>query len=480
MEEMDIASVKERSIKGIKALTSRTFILQLVGLLGMFLLSIFLSPSIFGVYYVVQSAINFLTYFSDIGLAAALIQKKENLTDADLSTTFTIQQILILSIVVLSLIFSGIVADFYKLDKSGLWLFRALVVSFLLSSLKTIPSVLLERKLDFQILIIPQIVEQIAFYLVAVIMASRGMGIISFTYGVLVRSVLGLITIYLLRPWRPTFGINRIVAKRLLKFGIPFQLNSFLALMKDDLLTLFLGKIIPFTQIGYIGWAKKYAEVPLRLIMDSVTRVMFPAFSRIQHSEDSLRKGIEKTLFGMAVTLFPVYIVMTFIIQPFVYFIPKYTKWEPAIFAFFLYCISSAIAGLTSPLTNILNAVGKIKITLILMIMWLVLTWFLTLLCINLIGFNGVPLAALLVSFSIVAVIFLVKKVLSFSFIKSIINPFLAAMVMFIWYSIFRLHSPFNIWAVTAIGLTGVILYMTCLLMLDRQRLRDLIFSFVK
>ena len=257
MEEIDIALIKKRSLTGIVAFTSQTFLLQAVAFVATFLLTVFLSPQIFGIFYVVSAIINFLGYFSDIGLAAALIQKKEALTQKDLSTTFTIQQILVGSAVTIALIFSQTISNFYKLDVSGLYLLRALTVAFFLSSLKTIPSILLERKLDFNRLIIPEIIETIVFYAVAVILAWHGYGIVSFTWAVMIRAVVGLIAMYIISPWKPSFVLSKDVAKKLMKFGIPFQLNSFIALLKDDLLTVFLGKFLPFAAIGYIGWAKK-------------------------------------------------------------------------------------------------------------------------------------------------------------------------------------------------------------------------------
>src|SRR3989344_8407622 len=134
MNEVDIALIKKKSIAGIIALTSRTFLLQLVAFGATFLLTIFLTPSIFGIFYVVSAVISFLGYFSDIGLAAALVQKKDEVLRKDLVTTFTIQQALVGLLVVISLAASKSIAQFYNLDASGLWLFRALVLSFFLSS----------------------------------------------------------------------------------------------------------------------------------------------------------------------------------------------------------------------------------------------------------------------------------------------------------------------------------------------------------
>ena len=127
--------------------------------------------------FVVTAVIAFLTYFSDVGLAAALIQKKENISEEDLRTTFTIQQGLVISISLIALISSSFVKDFYKLDSDGVFLFQALVISFFLSSLKTIPSIILERELKFEKLVIPQIAETLVFNVIAVFMAMQGFGV---------------------------------------------------------------------------------------------------------------------------------------------------------------------------------------------------------------------------------------------------------------------------------------------------------------
>lgn len=479
METLDLNLVKKKSISGIIALTSRTFILQIVAFAATFLLTVFLNPAIFGVFYVVSAIISFLSYFSDIGLAAALIQKKEELSREDLTTTFTIQQVLVVLTVALALIFSSQVAVFYRLDNNGLWLFRALVFSFFLSSLKTIPSVVLERKLDFQKLVVPQILETLGFYLVAVVLAWKGMGIVSFTWAVIVRAVVGLVAIYWLAPWHISLGLSPAVARKLLRFGLPFQLNSLLALVKDDLLTVFLGKVLPFAQVGYIGWAKKWAEVPLRLIMDSVVRVTFPAFSRLQHSIELLGKAIEKTLFGLALLIFPITAGLLFFVGPLVEIIPKYGKWQPALLSFYLLALGSAVSSLSVPLTNALNAVGKIKITLWLMVMWTLTTWILTLFLISLIGYNGVALALLLVTVTIIIVVALVKRITSFAFWGSIFSPLVGAFIQGSWYFFLRGNSPYSLPRLMIVAISGVILYTTALWFMEKNKIRGIIKDFL-
>jgi O-antigen/teichoic acid export membrane protein len=478
MEEIDIASIKRKSLSGIVALTSRTFFLQIIGFGATFLLTIFLTPSIFGIFYVVSAIISFLSYFSDIGLAAALIQKKEALTADDLVTTFTIQQILVVTISLAAFFAAPYIGTFYRLDSVGVWLLRALVLSFFFSSLKTIPSVLLERALNFNALVIPQIAETLCFYIIAVILAWKGYGIASFTWAVLVRAIVGLIIIYIISPWKIRLGITGSVARRLLKFGVPFQMNSFLALLKDDLMTVFLGKILPFQQLGYIGWAKKWAEVPLRLIMDSVIRVTFPTFSRLQHSKELLGKAIEKTLFGLALTMLPISAGLLFFVQPAVTLIPKYGKWEPALFSFSLFILSSIIAGFSTPLTNALNAVGKIKITMFLMIFWTVATWILTITLIGLFGFNGFAGGLLILSSSIIVVVRLTRRYADFSFFPQIVWPLTGALLQSVIYFFARGTAPFSVIRLVVTGCAGGILYILIVWVAERKRIVEILKSF--
>ena len=51
-------------------------------------------------------------------------------------------------------------------------------------------------------------------------------------------------------------------------------------------------------------------------------------------------------------------------IKPLIAVIPRYGKWEPAVVSFISFAVASAVASLSTPLTNALNALGFIKTTL--------------------------------------------------------------------------------------------------------------------
>ncbi len=471
MEELDIATITKRSIHGVFALVSRTFVIQLVSLGVSVVLYAFLKESEIGVFFLVSASIAFLSYFSDIGLAAALIQKKEALTDEDLKTTFTLQQGLVLSVVLIALLLSHFIGDLYKLNIDGVHLFQALVVSFFLSSLKTIPSIILERNLRFDKLVIPQIVETLVFNLVVLVLAIQGFGIVSYTVAVLARGVVGLATIYLIAPWKMGLGFSKSVARRLLSYGIPFQSNSILALLKDDLLTLYLGTVLPLAQMGYLGFAQKWAYTPLRLIMDNLIRITFPSFSRLAHEPKHLGTAIEKALFATVFLVFPSLAGLALLAPYFIEFIPKYQKWEPAVLALGLYAVNAALSSISTPLTNALNAIGKVKVSLSLMVFWTIATWVITPIAVSLFGYTGVAGAAALISSSVIIVVYLTKKHIQFELTHVLFAPFVGTVVMGI--TLFYL-SPLlvtNLWMVFVMIGIGMVVYFAVIFALGRKQI---------
>ncbi len=476
---IDIAEIKHRSVKGVAALISRTFVVQLISFAATLGLTVFLDPNIYGVFFLVSAVVNFLAYFSDIGLAAALVQKKEKVTDQDLATTFTVQQLIVVTLLILLFGFSPFIRSSFHLSSAAVYLMWSLGISLFLSSLKTVPSILLERELQFNKLVIPQIAETIVFNLVAVFFAWRGLGITSFTLAVLARGLTGLILVYLIFPWKPRFGISRDSLRNLLKFGLPFQANTFLAVIKDDGMTVVLGKLVGADGLGYLGWASRWAGLPLRIFMDNVTKVAFPAFSRLQHDKVRLAKAIEMSLKYLTLSTFPILIGMAILANPLVHIIPRYLKWLPALIPLYFYVYNSAWACVSTSLTNTLNALGKIKTTFKLMVMWVVLTWLFMPVLGWYRGYLGVSLAVGLIATSSVVTVIAVRKHIQFSLSAAFRTSFIASAVMTVFLLLFvRLVT--NIYQVGILTALSAIVYITIIYLLEGKEFLKVTLSYFK
>jgi len=208
MDEFELHAIATKSVKGVFALVSRSFLLQLLGVVTSFILTLYLDPGSFGVFFVVSSIIVFFNYFQDIGLAASLIQKKEEPTVKELRTVFFIQEILVLALILPAVFFSGPITHFYKLNSDGYILYVSLLISFFLASLRTIPTVIMERKLDYKKLVAPQILENLVYNICLIVFAIGGFKVQSFTIAILARSAIGLIATYYVQPWSIGFAFD--------------------------------------------------------------------------------------------------------------------------------------------------------------------------------------------------------------------------------------------------------------------------------
>ena len=472
--EVSLETVKKRAVRGVAILTGRGFLLNGVAQISQLFLLAFLSPSELGTFWIVSAAVAFLIYFSDIGLAAALIQKKEKPTETDLATTFTIQQSLVLILLLVLYLISPYLARVYELTNEGRMLIYALGVSLFLSSLKSIPSVLLERKLMFGKFVLPEILENLFYNVTVVYLAYRGFGITSFTYAVIIRGFVGVVVIYILQPWRPRIAFSKKAVRGLLRFGVPYQINTLVSVMKDQGITLILGGILGQAAIGYLGSAMRLSQIPLRLFMDNVTKVSFPAFSRLQEQKEELAKSVTMSVQFICFLVFPSLIGFLVIVPNLMVILPKYQKWEPALIPLYIVSINVIFAAVATQLTNMLTAIGKIGIVIKLTVMYTVLTIVLVPYLASKYDFTGAAWGYALVGMSSVVAIWVAKRQVNFSLVTSFLKPLMAALIMGgVVYWIRGLVEPTSMNTVGMILLGGMVYGLGSIMIIGPSVLRD-------
>jgi len=462
--------LKKKTIISTLSLFFQSGYSAFLGLVANLVLTILLSPAIFGIYIATLSIISIFNYFSDIGMAASLIQKKE-IDRNDERTVFTVQQLLIITLVIIGFTLTKSIQNFYRLPSQGILLYHALLIGFFLSSLKTLPSIILERKIQFQKIVLVQIIENTCFYLTVIILAILGWGLNSFSLAVIIRSIIGIITIYIISPWKPGVAFSFPSFKKLVSFGLPFQTTSLLALVKDDLITLYLGKVLGFQFLGYIGWAKKWAEAPIRIIMDNINRILFPLFSRLQREKQKLTRLVEKAIFYQSLFIVPATFGLVLTMDKFIQIIPKYLRWQPALPLFYLFCLSALFSSYSTPFINLLNGLGQVKISFYFMIFWTALTWILTPLLTKTYSLYGFPFTLIILSSTFLLVIQQAKKYLEFQVIKNVFPAFISSCLMVAATNLsFRL--PFNLTLTLLVAiLIGIITYGLTLLLIFKVNL---------
>src|SRR6185437_1886976 len=108
---------------------------------------------------------------------------------------------------------------------------------------------------------------------------------------------------------------------------------------KDQLVLLLVARMVGPLGIGYVSWSQKWAFAPL-VVMNTMIRITFPAFSRLQDEEESLTKGVEKSLFVTSLVVFPMLFGLAAILPEFIQYVVT-SKWLPALNSFYLFAFSA-------------------------------------------------------------------------------------------------------------------------------------------
>jgi O-antigen/teichoic acid export membrane protein len=172
---------------------------------------------------------------------------------------------------------------------------------------------------------------------------------------------------------------------------------------------------------------------------------MSPSFSRLQDHPEELKHGIEKMLFFITFLTFPIVAGMAVVAPQLVHLIPKYDKWTVALVPLVFYCFNSALAGISTPMTSVLNALGKVKINTYLMIMWTSLTWILTPILAIRYHYSGVAYATAIIALTSFIPVIIVRKYVKFNLISSLLKPAIATLGMIIVSLLFTLLLSQNL-----------------------------------
>lgn len=472
---MEHTELKNKAVRGIFALMSRSLFLQVANFVVLNVLAALLGRTNLGIFIAVSAVRDIFNLFIDVGLGAALVQKVEDITHEDLATTFVIQEILVAIVIVVGFLLSPYVGHALSLDASGIFLYQILLVTLLINSFKVIPSILLERKLEFEKQILPQLIENIVFDVIVVFLAWKNFGLSSYSYSIILSSIIGLIAYYLVSPWKPSLRISFPGARKLISFGLQYQGKGYLSVIKDQLLTLYLARSLGFADLGALGFAQRWAYSPYRFIVDSVTKVTFPAYARLQTHQQGLKTGIEKSLFGVSILLFPALVGIALGARLIVHIIPRLFQYQSSLPTLYIFCVQAAVSALSNVLINVLDATGRVKVTLGLMVFWIILTWGLTIVAVSRFGLIGVSSAQLLVSLTIVLTIYITKKVVNFNFLQNIYKPTIATLVMVVVSFLVANALPTNFLSmVSVLGLAGIIYVLVIYLLAKKEIVENL------
>jgi O-antigen/teichoic acid export membrane protein len=240
-----------------------------------------LVPAEFGIAAVPIALVGLAEVFTDIGLAAAIVQA-DVATRRMLNTAFWLNLGAGLVIALACVLLAEPLALFYGNQQiAGLMLIVALGFAFTRGSVQT---AVLERTYQYRRL---AIVETTAFFIGAVVtpaLAIAGVGAAAIVIGAVSVIVMRSLLLWLAVRWRPTMRPHRQEARELWRYSrglVGFNVLNYWTARNID--TLVLARTVSAQQLGEYTRAYNLMMVPVRQTSQILGRVLFPSLSRLAH-----------------------------------------------------------------------------------------------------------------------------------------------------------------------------------------------------
>jgi O-antigen/teichoic acid export membrane protein len=351
-------SLKQNIISGVKWTTASTVIVLILQLLQLSILARFLEPRDFGLMALVMVIIGFSQAFMDMGISNAIIYKLDN-TREQLSTLYWVNVLAGCVIFIVLVGLSPLIAKYYNEPKL-IKLIVLVAFTFIVQPFGQQFMILWQKEMRFDDIAKIDIVTKTVSLLVSSVLAINGYGVYALVYSRIFAVVCqtALFMFKGLKEYRPLFIFKINIVYEYLNFGLYQMGDKTINYINSQLDTIIIGKLLGFEALGIYNIAKQLILRPAQLINPIITKVAFPAMSKIQDDSLRLKNIYLKSINYLSSVSFPIYTFM-FIMAPAIVTIMFGDSWMDAVPIVRILSIYGAIRATGNPIGSLLLAKGK-------------------------------------------------------------------------------------------------------------------------
>jgi O-antigen/teichoic acid export membrane protein len=354
----------KKVIEGGSIFFIRQVFSTLIGIILSITLTRLLLPDDFGYISFVTIVLGILSLFSDGGLGLYLIQKKDQISDSEISLITNIQ-LLIWFLFEILLILSFLY--FYSLtsfDIRGLIYLMVASLSVPFAIFKGGAIIVLERKLDFGKIALVEISEQLLYAVFAIGFTFLGLGVWGIVFSILIKLFGSFLVSNNLGAWKYSYKqvLEFPKIRQILITGISYQFPSILETFRSSINPILIGSLFGMKSAGFTDRSILIASIPVSLLGSVWQKVLFPLVSRLQNDKTSLEKLFEKSIYLHSIFDKALYLPLFLLGSSYISFFIG-DKWLPILPSVLVFALGNILfSGYSSTSTAFLKGLGYPKV----------------------------------------------------------------------------------------------------------------------
>ena len=319
-----------------------------------------LMPEIFGLMGICLMVMRGVDLFTEPGFSAALIHRQDKFEEAK-DTAFTLIVIRGLILAIIVFLIAPFVAQYYERQELDM-LLKAIAVVFVFRGVRNINTVAQERNLDFKKLTYLNQITTILDFSLVITLAYIYRSVWALVLGQIFSAMIGTLFSYILIPGKPKIQFNKEMAKSLFGYGKYITGLTVVLFIASEIDNAVIGKILGMELLGYYVVAYMLANIPATHISKVVSRVMFPAYSKLQNDLPALQKAYLSILKLLSSITIPVAAGIG-LLAPEILKAIYGERWLPATTALQILCVFGGCRSIIAINGYLYNAIGKPNIS---------------------------------------------------------------------------------------------------------------------
>ncbi len=334
------ADLKGRSVRG-GAVTMVAQALKFgLSLVSNVVLARLLTPQDYGLIGMATAVIGFVELFKDLGLSMATVQK-EQINHEQVSTLFWVNVVLSIATALITAAIAPAIAWFYH-EPRLIWITLALTGGFIIGGLGVQHSALLNRQMEYKLLMFNDVFSMTIGILAAIVTACYGSGYWALVIMPLVTGFVNTLGVWIACRWRPGLPVWKSGIGSMLAFGgnmTGFSTINYFARNIDNIL---IGRYWGTQQLGLYAKAYQLLLLPISQINVPITAVAIPSLSRLQHDPQQFRQYYLKAISIVAFLTMPIITFMSVTSEEIIELLLG-SQWRDATLIFRLLSISAFV-----------------------------------------------------------------------------------------------------------------------------------------
>ncbi|WNN91661.1 lipopolysaccharide biosynthesis protein [Gloeocapsopsis dulcis] len=321
------------------------------------------APHDYGLVAIIYTVHGFADVFSlRAGIGAKIIQAEERQLELVCQTAYWLNWLLCIALVIIQCILAYPIALFYE-ERELIFPICVLSLMYLMFPVFMVQSALVQRENRLKIIALCAATQSIISNLIIICLALLGFGVWAIVWAMILSTPVWIFITYRNHSWRPPKAFTLQQWQDITSFGSSMLGIELLDKIRLNLDYLIVGRFLSVEALGVYFFAFSAGLGISQNIINAMISALFPYLCEVRENVKQLRERYFSSLKTTVIIIAPLVLLQSSLAPLYVPIVFG-SKWNSAIPILIIICLSAIPLAFTLATYQLLNAIGKIKLTL--------------------------------------------------------------------------------------------------------------------